>query len=116
MTESNLHYNEMTDLYMEMLKGAQKEADRELAALLRHRIKSMSTPPSTTDDGCQIFPFPPLAVQCQEMTAVVDEGCFWKTQVFWTDLIQFLAFFGFSVAAFLNFIYMLAKLGWCLPS
>ena len=47
-----------TDLYLEMLREAQRAEDKKLVQLLRERLKHISRPPVLTSAGCEIICFP----------------------------------------------------------
>jgi hypothetical protein len=51
-------YNETTDLYLEILREAQRIADRKLIAMIQRRLKSLGHVSHFTSSGCEIIPFP----------------------------------------------------------
>jgi hypothetical protein len=107
MTASPIEYSETNDLYMEILKKAQMQADQELVNLIRHRIKNIVSPPKQTLSGCEIIPYP-FAVG--EPVAVLQDICFWKKSGFWQDLVQFLGVLSFSLSFVLSFFVLSARI------
>ena len=47
-----------TDLYLEMLREAQRVEDKKLVQLIRRRLKHMGRSPKFTSAGCEIICFP----------------------------------------------------------
>ena len=47
-----------TDLYLEMLREAQRVEDKKLVRLIRRRLRHMGRPPKRTSAGCEIICFP----------------------------------------------------------
>ena len=56
---SNLfEYNETTDLYLEILREAQKIEDKKLIIMIRERLAGSGLNSFLTPEGCEIIPFP----------------------------------------------------------
>ena len=47
-----------TDLYLEMLREAQRVEDKKLVRLIRDRLRHSAHPPVLTSGGCEIIGFP----------------------------------------------------------
>lgn len=82
-----------TDLYLEMLREAQRVEDKKLVELLRRRLKHVAHPPTLTAGGCEIIRFPRRAYA--PLPAPVEDLPFWPR-------------FGFSqIAAFAALYFLL---------
>lgn len=100
MSLSKDSYQVHRDLYLEILKKAEKEADKALVQLIAEKMKKTTPQPSVTKDGCQVFEFP-SAVQ---MTAEQESEClFYKDGQFWQDLSQFMAVLTVCLGFFIFF-------------
>ena len=64
MSESYESYYQPTDLYLEMLRDAQRIEDRKLIRLIRRRLKHARQAPVLTPCGCEDIFFPRPAVPC----------------------------------------------------
>jgi hypothetical protein len=53
-----LEYNETTDLYLEILREAQKIEDKKLIMMIRDRLANYGWNSFSTPEGCEIIPFP----------------------------------------------------------
>jgi hypothetical protein len=93
-------YSEHRDIYLEILKKAEKEADKALIKLIVERLKESDGTPAITKDGCQIFAFP--ATPFNPGGTIPDE-LFWKSRQFWQDLVQFMAILGVGIGWFIFF-------------
>jgi hypothetical protein len=51
-------FNEMTDLYLELLRKAQEVEDKKLIELVRKRLRHTKKAPFFTVGGCEIITFP----------------------------------------------------------
>ncbi len=58
MSESYESYYPNTDIYLEMLRDAQRVEDRKLIQMIRQRLKSVRQAPVLTPCGCEIIFFP----------------------------------------------------------
>jgi hypothetical protein len=96
------HYpcNENRDLYLELLKKAEKEADRALVQMIRAKLQAAPPLTETTGDGCQILAFPGASVAAP---GPAPEHLFWKSSAFWHVLVQFIAFLSFGIGWFIFF-------------
>ncbi len=86
------------DLYLELLKKAEKEADRTLVQIILKKIQLAAPQPEVTHDGCRIFPFPASPVASVGPDA---DDLFWKNGQFWQDFLQFMAFFSVGLGWFI---------------
>jgi hypothetical protein len=64
-----------TDLYLEMLREAQRVEDKKLVALIRRRLKHAARPPVRTPAGCEIICFPRHVYS--PMSAPIEDLPFW---------------------------------------
>jgi hypothetical protein len=98
MPSSNYPCDEHRDLYLELLKKAEKEADKALAQIIMRKLYLEDAPPEVTKDGCQVFAFPgiPAAAACP-----TADHLFWKSDQFWQDLLQFMAFLSAGIGWFI---------------
>lgn len=99
-------YCEHRDIYLEILKKAEKEADKALVKLIIERLRESDSAPSVTKDGCQIFAFP--AAPFSSCGAISDQ-LFWKSSQFWQDLIQFMAILGVGISWFIFFCNLITR-------
>ena len=53
-----LEYNETTDLYLEILREAQKIEDKKLIMMIKERLEDSGWNSFLTPEGCEIIPFP----------------------------------------------------------
>jgi hypothetical protein len=58
MPEQVRTFCQTTDLYLEMLREAQRVEDKKLIRLIRRRLKHAARPPVLTSSGCEIICFP----------------------------------------------------------
>jgi hypothetical protein len=101
MDSNDLH----RDIYLEMLKKAEKETDAALVAILRERIKSIRPQPVTTHEGCRLYQFP----RCGESGDVaLSQSYFRQEDRFWQDLAQFIVILSVFIAWFVFFCHLLA--------
>lgn len=101
MDSNDLH----RDIYLEMLKKAEKETDAALVAMLRDRIRSMKPQPVVTDDGCRLYQFP----RCGESADIALNRSFLHRQDrLWQDLAQFIVILSVFIAWFLFFCHLLS--------
>lgn len=100
MTSIKNPYSEHRDIYLEILKKAEKEADKALVKLIVERLKESDSTPSVTKDGCQIFAFPAAPFS---PCGTLPDKLFWKSSQFWQDLVQFMAILGVSISWFIFF-------------
>jgi len=64
-----------TDLYLEMLREAQRIEDKKLVRLIRGRLKHVGRPPKRTAAGCEIICFPrPIYAS---LPAPIEDLPFW---------------------------------------
>ena len=64
-----------TDLYLEMLREAQRVEDKKLVQLIRYRLKHAGRPPVLTSAGCEIICFPRRAYA--PMPSPIEDLPFW---------------------------------------
>ena len=60
MAEQYTEFNETTDLYLEILREAQKIEDKKLVHIIQSRLRQVRQPVYATSNGCQIIAFPRL--------------------------------------------------------
>lgn len=58
MSEQARTFCQTTDLYLQMLREAQRVEDKKLIQLIRCRLKHVAHPPIQTSTGCEIISFP----------------------------------------------------------
>ena len=104
MSPSKQMNDDHRDLYLEILKKAEKEADRALAQMIAKRLKATLPDPRATRDGCQVFSFPMMVAPCS-----ADGDLFWKNGQFWQDLVQFMVLLAAGSSWFIFFISLLSK-------
>ena len=93
------------DLYLEMLKKAEKETDMALVAMLRKRLDALRPEPVRTASGTLLYPFP----KCDKGdNMVLSPTLFWKSGQFWQDLVQFMAVLATLMAWIIFFCYLLS--------
>lgn len=101
MPQSDHTHKHQTDLYLEILKKAQKESDHKLVQIivekLGHATRSL---PRRTMDGCQVFTFPELHAPG---AAAKSDALDWKSTRVWRDMCLILVSFGFFTTWFLFF-------------
>ena len=95
------------DLYLEILKKAEREADRALVQLIAKKLKATLPGPEATGDGCQVFSFPIMAATPGNTS--VNHDLFWKNGQFWQDLVQFMAILATGSSWFIFFLSLLTK-------
>ncbi len=93
-------YHVNRDLYLEILKKAEKEADKALVQLIAEKMKKVTPQPSLTQDGCKIFEFPATVQLASESDS---DGLFYKDGQFWQDLSQFMAVLTVGLSFFVFF-------------
>ena len=91
-------------LYRNMIHLARRQDDAELERLLLERLHKSKPRRSATPDGCEIIE---LATAEGPAAKTTEGSPFWKDQTFWTDLIQFLAFFSASLLGFLHVLHLI---------
>lgn len=91
-------------LYRNMIHLARRQDDLELEHLLRERLRNSVPRRCATADGCEIIE---LATAEGSASAPTEALPYWKDQTFWTDLLQFLAFFSASLAGFLHVLHLI---------
>ncbi len=64
-----------TDLYLEMLREAQRVEDKKLVRLIRDRLRHAGRSPALTSAGCEIICFPRRV--CGPITAPIEDLPFW---------------------------------------
>ncbi|MDJ0810825.1 MAG: hypothetical protein QNJ48_11065 [Desulfobacterales bacterium] len=64
MSESYEPFYQTIDLYLEMLRDAQRIEDRKLIRLIRRRLKHVRQAPVLTPCGCEVIFFPRAAAPC----------------------------------------------------
>ena len=62
MSESYEPFFQTTDLYLEMLRDAQRVEDRKLVRMIRQRLKHARQVPVLTPCGCEIIFFPRMEI------------------------------------------------------
>jgi hypothetical protein len=100
MPTANYPCDEHRDLYLELLKKAEKEADRTLVQIILKKIQGPAPQPEMTQDGCMVFAFPALPAAACGPEA---DALFWKKRQFWQDLLQFMAFLTVGISFFIFF-------------
>ena len=97
MPPANYPCDEHRDLYLELLKRAEKEADKALVQIIAKKLQFHDAPARITEDGCQVFAFPavPAALGPE------NDARFWKSGQFWQDLLQFMAFLSVGIGWFI---------------
>ncbi len=98
MSSANYPCDAHRDLYLELLKKAEKEADRALVQIIVKKLHLTDTQPEITKDGCQVFAFPGIPVSA---TGPDADPSFWKSGQFWQDLLQFMAFLSVGIGWFI---------------
>jgi hypothetical protein len=58
LSESYEPFYPATDIYLDMLRDAQRVEDRRLIRMIRQRLKSLHQAPVLTPCGCEIIFFP----------------------------------------------------------
>jgi hypothetical protein len=58
LSESYEPFYPTTDIYLEMLRDAQRVEDRKLIRMIRQRLKGVQRAPVLTPCGCEIIFFP----------------------------------------------------------
>ena len=101
-----INYNHR-DLYLEILKKAEKEADRALVQMIARKLKATLPDPQATRDGCQVFSFPVIAAT--PCNANADGDIFWKNSQFWQDLVQFMVLLVAGSSWFIFFLNLLTR-------
>ncbi len=97
MTQSNQNHQ---NLYLEILKKAQKESDHHLVQLIIDKLGSQRPLPRRTIDGCQVYSLPQ---KITPRTALESEAIDWKNSRVWRDLFMVMSSFGFIMTWFLFF-------------
>lgn len=92
MPEQVRTFCQTTDLYLEMLREAQRVEDKKLIQLIRRRLKHAAHPPVQTSTGCEIICFPRHAYM--PMPTAIKDLPFWPR-------------FGYGQVAVLAAIYFL---------
>ncbi len=64
-----------TDLYLEMLREAQRVEDKKLVRLIRDRLRHAGRPPALTSAGCEIIGFPRRV--CGPLATPIEDLPFW---------------------------------------
>lgn len=98
MPSSNCPCEEHRDLYLELLKKAEKEADKALVQIILKKLHLTDAPPKVTKDGCQVFAFPGVPAGAASSRG---DNLFWKSDQFWQDLLQFMAFLSVGIGWFI---------------
>ena len=100
MSPSKHTHKQRLDLYLDILKRAQKESDHALVQLIAKKIYKTMHPPTQTNDGCQVFSFPDLRT-----SAIVAESdaIDWRNGRVWRILFSIMVSFGFFTSWFLLF-------------
>ena len=75
MSERVEPFCQTTDLYLEMLREAQRVEDKKLVQLIRRRLKHGSRAPLRTASGCEIIVFPRPAYT--PIPAPIEDRPFW---------------------------------------
>lgn len=99
-------YSEHRDIYLEILKKAENEADKALVKLIVERLKESDPEPCVTKDGCQVFAFPAASFS---PGGTISDQLFWKSSQFWQDLIQFMAILGVGISWFIFFCSLITR-------
>ena len=68
-------YYQATDLYLQMLREAQRVEDKKLVRLIRNRLRHAGRPPVLTSAGCEIICFPRRV--CAPIGAPIEDLPFW---------------------------------------
>jgi hypothetical protein len=63
LTARHTEFNETTDLYLEILREAQKIEDKKLVRIIQSRLRQVRQPVYATPNGCRIIAFPRLFAQ-----------------------------------------------------
>jgi hypothetical protein len=94
-------HKDQTDLYLEILKKAQKESDHKLVQIIVEKLgRTCRSFPRRTIDGCQIFSFPDLNAPC---ATAESDTLHWKSTRFWRILFLMMVTYGFFTTWFLFF-------------
>jgi hypothetical protein len=75
MPEQVETFCQTTDLYLEMLREAQRVEDKKLVQLIRCRLKHAAHPPVLTSAGCEIICFPRRV--CMPIPSTMEDLPFW---------------------------------------
>ena len=62
MAEQFTEFSETTDLYLEILREAQRIEDKKLVRIIQRRLRQVRQPVYATSNGCQIIAFPRLFI------------------------------------------------------
>ena len=99
MSESYEPFYQTTDIYLEMLRDAQRVEDRKLIRMIRRRLKSVRQAPEFTPAGCEIIFFPRAAVPCPPP---IEDRPFWPRRLL-RELLVMVAGYTFLVASHVIF-------------
>ncbi|MBL0713250.1 MAG: hypothetical protein JJV98_06070 [Desulfosarcina sp.] len=78
MAESYEPFYQTTDIYLEMLREAQRVEDRKLIRMIRQRLKHARQAPIFTTGGCEIIFFPRAEMPCHPL---IQDLPFWPQRV-----------------------------------
>lgn len=78
MSESYEPFYQTTDIYLDMLRHAQRVEDRKLIRMIRQRLKSVRQTPVLTTCGCEIIFFPRAAISCHPP---IEDLPFWPRRL-----------------------------------
>ena len=106
MAHSKQPIDDHRDLYLEILKKAEIEADRALIQIISKKLKATLPHPKSTQDGCQVFSFP--LISAPTINGEAGDDLFWKNRQFWQELVQFIVILGTGVSWFIFFCHLVA--------
>ncbi len=97
-------YHETNDIYLEMLRKAQNQEDKNLVRLIQRKMKDNRPKAYVTGTGCKVIPFP---LSLLPLSTPPENSDFWKDQRFWKELIQCLGILSFFILWFIFFCVLL---------
>jgi hypothetical protein len=78
LSESYEPFYQPTDLYLEMLRDAQRVEDRKLIRMIRSRLKHVRRAPILTPCGCEVIFFPRTEIPCRPP---IEDLPFWPRRL-----------------------------------
>lgn len=95
MPEQFETFCQTTDLYLEMLRDAQRIEDKKLVCLIRNRLRHAGRAPVLTSAGCEIICFPRRV--CESIAAPIEDLPFWPRFGF-SQIAAFAAVYGLVIS------------------
>lgn len=94
MSESYEPFYQTTDIYLEMLREAQRLEDRKLIRMIRRRLKHLRQAPVLTPCGCEVIFFPRAEMPCPP---TIEDLPFWPRRLL-RELVVLAAGYAFLIA------------------